>query len=217
VPLPLAEEFEASAGLAGLLATRPEVAAHWSDESACAGMAVGGLANHLVAQVDIAVRLLGGAPSEQPPIPLLEHYRRAAWVHTDLDGEANTTVRDSANAEAGSGPDGLRARVAAGLAALPATLAAVEGREPDSWLIPWQGWALTAHDLMVTRLMELMVHSDDLAASIGAETPQFPDDVVAAVLALLSGVAVERHGQTAVLRALSRPQRAPAHVSAFGG
>ena len=39
----------------------------------------------------------------------------------------------------------------------------------------------------------------------------------AAVLALLSGVAVERHGQTAVVRALSRPQRAPAHVSAFGG
>ena len=217
MPLPLAKGFEASARLAGDLATGTEVAARWADESACQGMAVGGLANHLAAQVDIAVGLLGGAPAEQPPIPLLEHYRRAAWVHTDLDQDANTTVRDSANAEAGAGFEGLRARVAGGLAGLPATLAAAEGREPDSWLLPWQGWALTAHDLMVTRLMEMMVHSDDLAASIGVETPQFPDDVVAVVLSLLSGVAVERHGQTAVVRALSRPQRAPADVSAFGG
>src|SRR3954447_26339509 len=119
MPLPLADGFEVSARLACELATRPEVGARWADESACAGMTVGGLANHLVAQVDIAVRLLGGAPSEQEPIPLLEHYRRAAWVHTDLDEDANTTVRDSANAEAGSGFQGLEARVAEGVARLP--------------------------------------------------------------------------------------------------
>jgi hypothetical protein len=49
------------------------------------------------------------------------------------------------------------------------------------------------------------------------ETPQFPDDVVTAVVALLAGVAVERHGQTAVVRVLARPQRAVGPVSAFGG
>jgi hypothetical protein len=217
VPLPLADGFLTSARLAGELATRPEVGDRWDDESSCAGMTVGGLAHHLVAQVDIGVRLLGGPPSDQPPIPLLEHYRRAAWVRSDLDEDANTTVRDSANAEAASGFEGLRSRVAAGLAALPAALAAADGRQPDSVLIPWQGWSLSAHDLTVTRLMETVVHSDDLAASIGADTPQFPDDVVAAVLALLTGVAVERHGQTALVRALSRPQRAPGPVSAFGG
>jgi hypothetical protein len=217
MPLPLAEGFETTSRIAGLLATRPEVAARWSDESACAGMAVGGLANHLVAQVDIAVALLGGPPSELEPIPVLEHYRRAAWVRSDVDEEANTVIRDAANSEAGTGPEALAERVAAGQAALPAALAAAAAPGPDARLIPWQGWALTAHDVMVTRLMEMVVHSDDLAASIGVDTPQFPDDVVAAVLALLAGVAVDRHGQTAVVRALSRPQRAPAHVSAFGG
>jgi hypothetical protein len=60
-----------------------------------------------------------------------------------------------------------------------------------------------------------VVHSDDLAAGIGLETPDFPDPVVADVLGLLTGVAVRRHGQTAMVRALSRPQRAPASVSAF--
>ena len=63
--------------------------------------------------------------------------------------------------------------------------------------------------------MEIMVHSDDLAASVGLPTPEFSEPVVRAVLGLLSAVAVDRHGQTAVLRALSRPQRAPDHVSAF--
>ncbi|HEX5086742.1 MAG TPA: maleylpyruvate isomerase N-terminal domain-containing protein [Nocardioides sp.] len=216
MPLPLADGFETSARLACGLATRPEVTARWTDESACAGMSIGGLANHLVAQVDLAVGLLSAPPSELAPIPVAEHYRRAAWAHSALDEEANTTIRESADAEAGSGSDALAARAAAGLEALPDALAAADGREPDSVLLPWQGWALTAHDLTVTRLMEMMVHADDLAASTGVETPQFPGDVVAAVLALLAVVAADRHGQTALVRALARPQRAPGQVSAFG-
>jgi len=81
--------------------------------------------------------------------------------------------------------------------------------------IPWQGWSLTTHDWVVTRLMEMVVHADDLAASIGVDTPAFPEEVVAPVLGLLSGVAARRHGQVAVVRALSRPQRASGPVSAF--
>jgi len=215
MPLPLSDGFETSAGLACQLATRPEVAARWSDESVCEGMTIGGLAHHLVAQVSNAVSILGGPPSELAPITLAEHYRRAAWVRADLDEQANTGIRDGANLEAESGPEALAERVTEGLAGLPAALAAAEDG-PDSRLIPWQGWALTAHDLMVTRLMELVVHSDDLAASLDVESPQFPGDVVAAVLTLLTGVAVQRHGQTAVVRALARPQRAPGQISAFG-
>jgi len=47
------------------------------------------------------------------------------------------------------------------------------------------------------------------------DTPAFPEEVVAPVLGLLSGVAARRHGQVAVVRALSRPQRASGPVSAF--
>jgi hypothetical protein len=216
VPLPLAHGFEVSARLACELAGRPEVAERWSEESACEGMTVGGLANHLVAQVSNAVSILGGPPSELAPIPLAEHYRRAAWVRSDLDEQANTGIRDGANHAADAGPEALAARIADGLARLPGALGSAAERRPDSRLIPWQGWALSAHDLMVTRLMELVVHSDDLAASLGVATPQFPADVVGAVLSLLTGVAVERHGQTAVVRALARPQRALGAVSAFG-
>jgi mycothiol maleylpyruvate isomerase-like protein len=207
----IASHFTAAAEVAARLVTEPEVAAHWSDESACAGMTVGGLAHHLADQTRNAVRLLEAPARSEEPIQLLEHYRRAAWVHTGLDDDANTSIRDGSNDSAAGGPDALAARVQQDLATLPAALSAA----PDAVHIPWQGWSLTTDDFLVTRLMEIMVHSDDLAASVGLPTPEFATPVVEAVLGLLTSVAVDRHGQTAVVRALSRPQRAPGSVSAF--
>jgi len=86
---------------------------------------------------------------------------------------------------------------------------------PDSVLIPWQGWALSVTDFVLTRTMEVLVHSDDLASSIGVTTPRFPDESAYAVLGLLASVAADRHAHAPVLRALSRPQRAGGPVSAF--
>jgi len=213
VGLPVADTFVTSARTAAELLTCEPVRDRWDAESACAGMTVGGLAFHLAAQAGNAVRLVSAAPSAESPIPVEEHYRRAAWANTDLDDEVNLDIRTSANDEADAGFDGLCAKVAADLAALPEVLDARAAADPV--LIPWQGWALTAHDFLVTRLMEMLVHSDDLAASLDVPTPQFPDEAVRLVLGLLTSVAVERHGQTALVRALSRPQRAPASVSAF--
>jgi hypothetical protein len=213
----LVELFPEVARVAADLVRHREVGARWSEESSCAGMSVGGLANHLAGQAANVVRLLEAPPSVEAPIPALEHYRRAAWVHTGLDDEANVDVRTSADAYAETGPADLLERVDADLAALPAALAPVldGSRVPDSVLIPWQGWSLTAADFVLTRTMEALVHSDDLAASIGVETPMFPDEAADAVLGLLASVAAERHGQAAVLRALSRPQRSTGPVSAF--
>ena len=213
----LVDTFPEVARVAADLIRHPEVAARWGDESACAGMTVGGLANHLAAQLANVVLLLAEPAHDADPIPALEHYRRAAWVHAGLDDEVNVDVRTSADGYAASGPADLEERVAADLAGLPDALAPVlEGRRrPDSVLIPWQGWSLTAADFVLTRTMEVIVHSDDLAASVGVETPVFPDVAADAVLALLASVAAERHGQAAVLRALSRPQRSTGAVSAF--
>lgn len=213
----LVELFPQVARVAADLLRHPEVARRWADESACAGMSVGGLANHLGAQASTVVRLLSMPPHEAAPISALEHYRRAAWVHTRLDDEANVEVRTSADAQAASGPADLGERVERDLAALPGALAPVldGSRTPDAVLIPWQGWALSSADFMLTRTMEVLVHADDLAASIGVDTPTFPDEAARAVLGLLASVAAERHGQAAVLRALSRPQRSTGSVSAF--
>jgi hypothetical protein len=209
--------FPHVAGVAADLVRRPEVASRWSDESACADMTVGALANHLASQAATVVRLLALDPGGAELIPALEHYRRAPWVRSGHDDEANVDVRTAGEDSAAAGPDDLAGRVARDLEALPAALAPVldGSREPDAVLVPWQGWALPAHDFVLTRTMEVLVHSDDLAASIGVDTPAFPDEAADAVLALLASVAAWRHGHVAVLRALSRPQRAPARVSAF--
>jgi hypothetical protein len=63
--------------------------------------------------------------------------------------------------------------------------------------------------------MEIVVHSDDLAASVDLPTPEFPEAVLVPVLDLLTLLSLRRHGQDAVVRALSRPQRASGSISAF--
>jgi hypothetical protein len=205
--------FSLAARIVADLVGRPEVGERWDDESACAGMTVGGLANHLGDQAVLAVRLLEAGPAQEEAISLDEHYARAAWVREDLEGETNIAIREGSDEQARDGQRALQERVEAAVDRFPGVMESVVPDLPV--LIPWQGWALTARDLLTTRMMEMLVHGDDLAASVGVETPEFPGEVVERVLGLLTRVAVRRHGQTAVVRALSRPQRAPASVSAF--
>lgn len=196
------------------LALSAPVTDQWSEGSACEGMTVGGLAHHLTGQLDTLVSLYAAAPDDSKPIAPLEHYRRAAWVTSGHDDHVNVEIRTDADARAAGGPAAqLADRTAVALESLPAAVAGVGDGDPV--LIPWQGWSLTAHDFAVTRLMEMVVHADDLAASVGVETPKFGDEAVRLVVDLLAGVAVHRHGQAAVVRALSRPQRAPRSISAF--
>ena len=206
-------EFVTACRTAFELASSPEVAESWNTESACAGMTVGGLTAHLLAQAKHAARFLAQPPTTDDPIPMLDHYAGAEWVTAEPEDEANTSIRDEGNAAAEAGHAAVLAEVEPLIGQLPDLLRTP--RDPDTIFIPWQGWALTTDNFLVTRAMELMVHSDDLAASVGLPTPDFPDNVAAHVVDLLGGVAVRRHGQAAVVRALSRPQRAPASISAF--
>ena len=196
------------------LAARPEVGAAWDAESACAGMSVGGLAQHLLSQLRLLDQLLAAEPTDDAPITLEQHYERATWANTDLDSETNVGIRELSDEQARVGQDALLEAARDQLSRLPARLAARLAAD-DTVHLPWQGWSLHTADFVVTRCMEMLVHGDDLAASVGVPTPEYPLPVVRPVLALLTDVAVRRHGQTAVVRALSRPQRAPDDVSAF--
>lgn len=211
--LTLTDAVLSSAGVVRDLALSDAVRERWTEESACAGMTVGGLAHHLAGQASALLRLLPEEPDESDLIPVREHYRRAAWANSGADDEANVSIREGADEQARSGYEALAERLDDDLRALPGVLGQTADDRPV--LIPWQGWSLTAHDFAVTRLMEMLVHSDDLAASIDRPTPEFPDEAVRVVLELLTQVAVDRHGQAALIRALSRPQRAPENVSAF--
>ena len=207
------EMYLEAAGPAVALLRAPEVAEAWERPSALAEMTVGGLAGHLAYQIFSTASALEEPASEQPPIPLLEHYARAVWIGAPLDGDVNTGIRTRGEGIAAEGARSLRERAGAALAGQRARLAGLA--DDQAVFMPQTGWALSLGDFLTTRMVELVVHMDDLAVSVGLATPELPDTVFDPVLRLLARLAVRRHGQAAVLRALSRRERAPAAINAI--
>jgi hypothetical protein len=191
----------------------PAVAARWADPSALEGFTVGGLAEHLAQQLfNVSRALAAPLPDDAERIVLLEHYTRVPWLGEPLDSAANTAIREGGESAAAEGPAALLSRVDTELAALRTALPAVS---VEHVLLPWTGWALTLDDLLVTRMMEIAVHSDDLAVSVDVPTPALPPQVLGPVVALLTSLAVHTHGPTALLRALTRRERAPESIVVF--
>jgi hypothetical protein len=194
------------------LVARPEVGAAWKEESSCVGMSVGGLARHLVGQSSLVVNVLEAEPTsaEAPLATLLDHYAHPAWLE-GLDGDSHRRVRERSDAQATEGHHVAVSLQTEALAALREVLA----EAPETVLVPWLGRHMATDDFLATRLVEMVVHADDLAASVDVAVPAFDDAAHEPVLGVLTALAVVRHGQDAVVRALSRPQRAPASISAF--
>jgi hypothetical protein len=194
------------------LLSTPEVAAAWDSPSALAEWSVGGLAGHLAGQAIHTVTRLQEEPGSDP-IPLDEHYHRVAWIGAEVGDEVSVGIREGGLRTAAEGAEALVGQVREARSRLPGLLASTSPDRPV--LIPWQGWSLRRDDFLVTRMMEITVHSDDLAASVGVTAPALPDEVLGPVLGLLTRLAVRRHGQSAVVAALTRAERAPAAINAF--
>ncbi|MER7767398.1 maleylpyruvate isomerase N-terminal domain-containing protein [Kitasatospora sp. NPDC096140] len=207
-------DFLAAARAAEQLLRVPEVAEAWRRPSALAEWSVGGLAGHLAFQVLCVSEALAAAPPTETTIGLLDHYARVAWVGAELDADINVRIRQGSEAFAADGPAALHRRVDAAVAELTTALAAADGTRPAR-LPFWGPWSLTLDDLLATRTMELAVHADDLAVSVGVPTPGLPPETADSVAALLARLAVRRHGWVGVLRALSRAERAPGSIAAF--
>jgi hypothetical protein len=196
--------FPIAAAIAVEEIQRSEVRDQWLLPSALPKMSIGALACHLGRQVVRAAELLPVA-TDVPPLDRVDtHYHRAAWVmSTSPDDPQNDRSTD--DAEAALGAAGLAGRSSGALQTVRRLLA--DGTASDVVPIPWQGWSLRRDDFLLTRMLEIVVHADDLALSIGVRTPEFPDEVFAPVRDLLVRLAVKRHGQSAVIGALARSER----------
>jgi hypothetical protein len=210
---PTREAYQIAAESAAALIASPSVTAAWTEPSALAGFTVGGLAAHLAGQVFTASQALASPPATSEQVTLLGHYERVTWIGADLDDDINVAIRSSGEQSAEPGAAAVSARLDAALRDLREALPSA----PDDWRVqpPAGPWSLRLDDFLVTRMMEIAVHSDDLACSVGIATPSLPASVLDPVFALLSALAVRRHGPTALLRALSRAERAPATIAAF--
>jgi hypothetical protein len=203
--------FPVAAAVALGLIQRREVREQWLTPSALPKMSIGALACHLGRQVVRAAEILGTA-TDIPPLECVDaHYHRAAWVMSASPDDPSND-RSTDDAEAAVGAAALADRCAEALEQVRRLLAT--GMAGDVVPIPWQGWSLRRDDFLLTRMLEIVVHADDLAVSVGLRTPEFPDEVFTPVRDLLVRLAVRRHGQSAVISALTRSERTQV-ISAF--
>jgi uncharacterized protein (TIGR03083 family) len=194
------------------LLERPAVRDKWTAPSALDEMSVGDLAAHVVSNASIVARAAAAVPPDEEPVALLEHYARSTWVGAPLDNDANAGIRASARQTADAGLDRLLADAQTAVAQLRTVQ---EGSLPPTARLPWWQWSLSFEDFLVVRTMETVVHTDDLAVSIGVEPPVLAEAVLEPVLSLLVMLSARRHGQAAVLRALARRERAGQPINAL--
>ncbi|HEV7888384.1 MAG TPA: hypothetical protein VGO92_12560, partial [Acidimicrobiales bacterium] len=88
----------------------------------------------------------------------------------------------------------------------------LDAEPPGRRVRVYQDLVLSLDQYLVTRLIELLVHIDDLCVSVGVDTPGLPADAADAAVATLVGVARLNHGDLAVLRALTRRERSDDRV-----
>jgi hypothetical protein len=207
------KDFLAVARSAANLLRTPAVGSAWTNPSALPQFSVGGLASHLAHHILVVRQVLADPVPAEPTITLSEHFGRARWIGAGLEADINVLIRRAGEEVAAGGVRDVLAVVESAVAALPGMLE----DEPDRPVrLPyWGAYSLRLDDMLVTRMMELLVHSDDLAFSVRVPTPAVPLSAVETVVGLLARLAVRRHGPTAVVRAFSRAERAPDGIAAF--
>lgn len=194
--------FLAAAAEARSVLVLAEVEERWDAPSALAGMTVGALAAHLARAV-VTVHAYLGAPLHRDVEPIsAAAYYAGFEALSDPGSELNAGVRTRA-AEAAAG--GAHSVIETFDAAVTHVRHALSS-EPDDRLIEVRsGLVLTLDEYLLTRILELTLHTDDLCVSVGHQAPALSG--MSLSIALLVDVAEVRHGEVAVLRSLARRER----------
>lgn len=194
----------AAARLAVALVGHPAVARSWVEDSVLAGYRVGGLAAHLVRSIE-TIRHYAEADQPAPDAVLVDaagYYAAVLDDHHPLTSAFHAQVRARGESRVDAGHDALTAAAAAALVWLEAQQFDLD--RPVSVL---DGTAIRLGDYLDTRLVELVIHSDDLAVSVGIEAPAFGDRDWRVVSEVLAACARRRHSPRRLALASARPGR----------
>jgi uncharacterized protein (TIGR03083 family) len=185
------------------LLERGELAGRWAHDSVLAQFSVAALAGHLARGMTTAEHYLDGPEPGQGDISAAAYFDALARA-ADLGDPAGQAVRARGEQAAARGPAVLAAETRTALGRLSSRLA---GAAPGRRVRVAAGLVMTLDEYLRTRVVELVVHADDLAASLGVElVPPQPATSEIAIDTLVD-VARLRHGDVAVLRALARRER----------
>lgn len=195
--------LQAAESAVRLLATG-QVARCWEAESVLGGMSVGGLAGHLARSVLQVEWFLDGRVIGAEPVSPVRYYARL--VDTSLPESAlNVGVRTRSQETAAAGPAAVAERTRVAWERLTRRL----GSEPADRrvaVLHRPGEEMLLDGYLQTRCVELAVHLDDLALSVGSQC-RAPDAAIAVAVDVLVAAARDRHGDQAVLHALARRER----------
>jgi uncharacterized protein (TIGR03083 family) len=201
--------FLATVAAAERLLATPDLVEMWERPSALEGYRVSGLAGHLAR----AVLTLDGYLDVSPPTVGRDTVTTdaAGYIvavlggHDPVESGFHRAVRERAQTEAADGPLHLLERWRAAHGRLADRLPTADGERLVEVL---DGVVLPLEAYVATRAVELVVHLDDLAVSLGRpEPPELPVAVVEQVAATLAVVAARRVGGLATVRSLARRER----------
>ena len=207
------DSYLATAAVASGLLRDPALARRWDDPSALDGFAVSGLAGHLAGNVSNVETFL-----DAPPLPDVEatdvvrYYLDGSDPDARVDDPIKQRIRSRADQRALVGAAALAEEFDAGLSRLAPRLA---GLDPSLNVPMFGRFVLPLDQCLIWGMLELVVHIDDLAASLDVPAPAIPEEAADLVVVALARIAVGRRGLTPVLRALSRRERATDLATAF--
>jgi hypothetical protein len=193
----------AAEGAVRLLAT-DDVARRWGQESVLDGMSVGALAGHLARSILQVEWFLDGPVEFAEPVSPVRYYARLTG--TAIPGsDLNVGVRARSEETAAAGPAVVAEQARTAWVRLAQRLE-VEPADRRVAVLHRPGEEMRLDGYLQTRCVELAVHLDDLALSVGVPYSP-PEAAVAIAVDVLVGAARDRHGERAVLHALTRRER----------
>jgi hypothetical protein len=207
----IVDSYLATAHAAVTLLRSPGVERHWSESSALPEYRISGLAGHLGMSVFLVAEWLDVDVPDREPVDAVRYFATAYTPDPSPHEPVHQGIRDRGEKAAGEGPADLVRRLDATLADLATTLPHLP---PDRPMFANRA-VLRLDQWLLTRMIELFVHMDDLAVSIDVPTPELPAEAADLVITALVRIAVVHHGAVPVLRALSRKERAVVTVTAF--
>jgi hypothetical protein len=200
----LAAFLDAASSAVDLL-ERPELAGRWRQDSVLPQFPVAALAGHLLRGMTTVGQYLDGPEPDEDGISAARYFLTVIRS-ADIDDAAHQAIRARGAEAAAGGPAALASDAQAALGRLSPRLA---GAGAGRRLRVAGGLVMTLDAYLRTRVVELVIHADDLAASLGVELVPPRPDTCAIAIDVLVGVARIRHGDMAVLRALARRERDP--------
>jgi Mycothiol maleylpyruvate isomerase N-terminal domain len=195
--------LEAASSAADLLG-RSEVAEQWSEPSVLAEFTTAGLAGHLLRCLR-TVEVYLEDPEPDGVATSAAGYYDSIGITDDISSPLNRDVRSRGEEEAAMGSDRVADEARAVVERLADRLATEAiGRR----LRVRDGLIITLDEYLRTRIVELVVHTEDVALSVNLPYRiEVAPAVATIVIDTLVDLARLRHGDWAVIRALARRER----------